>query len=376
MKHIQTFFLRVAARCNLNCNYCYVFKHSDQSWKTLPPFISTQTVILFTNRLRDYINEVKIKNIYVVFHGGEPLLIGESILLEYADIIREGLRGLAKVELSLQTNGVLLSDKFLKEAKKRNIGISLSVDGPKGVHDKNRKMHNGAGSFDSVMRGIEKLQRYPQLFQGVIGVIDPNTEPEEIFRFYKKNNLYNIDLLLPDANYDRPPIYRDSSPNTYTNWLIKAFDVWFISYQCLCFKTYENILKHLVGVDTSSDFFGSGELSYITIETDGSYHTSDILKVAYENASAMGISLFNASICDAINSNKVKEYNNLLKQENLPQECKLCEIKGICAGGCLPHRYSQYNRFNNPTIYCAEIKALVAHAKKNLTEQIARETRQ
>ena len=33
---INTFFLRVAASCNLNCDYCYVFKHRDKSWEKMP----------------------------------------------------------------------------------------------------------------------------------------------------------------------------------------------------------------------------------------------------------------------------------------------------------------------------------------------------
>lgn len=261
MEAIQTFFLRVSARCNLNCKYCYVFKHSDKSWRNLPPSISKKNVFLFAKRLRDYIQEVDLKDIYIIFHGGEPLLIGRPTLIEFADILSANLRDLVNVEFSLQTNGVLLSDSFLKEAAERDIRISLSIDGPKSVHDKNRIMNNGKGSFDSVMRGIEKLQKYPRLFQGVIGVIDPLSDPEELFSFYKTTNLFNIDLLLPDANYNRPPICREMFPNIYMKWLIKAFDIWFDSYQFLSFKTYENILARLLGIDASSDFFGFGELN-------------------------------------------------------------------------------------------------------------------
>ena len=369
MEIIKTFFLRVSARCNLDCKYCYVFKHNDQSWRNLPSSISKINVLLFANRLRDYIHEVDLKDIYIIFHGGEPLLIGKPTILEFVDILSTSLSDLVNVEFSLQTNGVLLSDSFLKEAAERDIRISLSIDGPQSIHDKNRIKHNGVGSFDNVMRGIEMLQKYPRLFQGVIGVIDPLSDPEELFSFYKINNLFNIDLLLPDANYNRPPIYRETSPNIYMKWLVKAFDIWFDSYQCLSFKTYENILERLLGMDASSDFFGFGELNYITIETDGSYHTTDTLKVAYENASSIGCNINNATISEAISSSKVKEYNNLLKEENLPNRCKLCNYKNICAGGSLPHRYSQNNQFDNPTIYCAEMKLLINHARNRLFDE-------
>ena len=373
MENIQTFFLRVSARCNLACNYCYVFKHRDMSWKNYPPVMSKKNIILFAERLKEYVTEKKLKDVYIIYHGGEPLLIGKSVLLEYTDIILSRLKDTACVEFSLQTNGTLLTDKFLEECDKRKIRISLSIDGPEDIHNKNRKMANGTGSFNRVFSGIQKLQKYPHLFQGVIGVINPYAEPEELLNFYKEAKLYNIDLLLPDANYERSPEYRDSSPNIYKNWLIKAFDAWFNKYQDLSFKTFENILKSLLGVDTSSDFFGFGKLSYLTIEADGSYHTTDILKVAYENASAMGVSLEDITIEKAIHHRKVEEYNNLLTKGNLPQICKSCDVRDICGGGSLPHRYSQAKGFDNPTIYCQEMRTLITHAKQRITDEIDKE---
>lgn len=76
--------------------------------------------------------------------------------------------------------------------------------------------------------------------------------------------------------------------------------------------------------------FGLGALDYLTIETDGSYHTSDILKVAFENASYLGMDLSKNTIEEALNSDKVKEYNHLLSIESLPPKCKNVNIQ-ICA---------------------------------------------
>jgi uncharacterized protein len=39
----------------------------------------------------------------------------------------------------------------------------------------------------------------------------------------------------------------------------------------------------------------------------------------------------------------------------------------------LPHRYSLKTGFNNPTIYCSEIKALIKHAENRLAEQLEKE---
>ena len=34
-------------------------------------------------------------------------------------------------------------------------------------------------------------------------------------------------------------------------------------------------------------------------------------------------------------------------------------MKEICAGGYLPHRFSRARRFDNPSVYCDDLKALI-----------------
>jgi len=371
---VQTFFLRVAARCNMNCDYCYVFNHRDQGWKKLPPIMEEKTIELFAKRLREYLLTNNIKQIFIVYHGGEPLLIGEKNILKYTDIIKSYLSDIVLVDFSIQTNGTLINKDFLNECQGRNIGISLSIDGPSNIHDKHRRLKNGDGSHRLVMSSLHLLLHdFPNLFQGVIGVIDPYSDPREILGFFKNEGIYNIDLLLPDATHDCPPKGKNLNPNLYKNWLIKAFDIWFSFFQDLSLRSFEYILQRIIGQNIHTDFLGFGELSYITIETDGSYHTTDILKITYENASAMGISLKTHSIEDAILHPNFREYNRLLKKYNLPRICKYCEVVEICGGGSLPHRYSSNNRFNNPTIYCDEMKSLILYARNRLISEIEHE---
>jgi len=371
LKLVRTFFLRVSARCNMTCDYCYVFKHRDQSWKKLPPTMDEETIVLFSKRVKEYVLANKIEQIYIIYHGGEPLILGESILLRYTDLIKSFLDDIVLIDFSIQTNGTLINKQFLNECQKRNIGISISIDGPFNIHNKHRKMKNGNGSYELVVSALRLLLKdFPDIFQGAIGVIDPYSNPKEILEFFERERVYNIDLLLPDATYDKPPKDREFNPNLYKNWLIEAFDMWFDSFQNLSVRSFEYILQRIIGQNVQSDFLGFGELSYLTIETDGTYHTSDILKITYEDASAMGISLKTNSIEDAISHPKFKEYNKLLAKDNLPGDCKICNVVDICGGGSLPHRYSHINGFNNPTVYCNEMKSLILHAQNRLLREI------
>lgn len=370
---INTFFLRVAASCNLNCDYCYVFKHRDKSWKKMPAKISEEVINKFSKRLHEYLKETNLGQANVIFHGGEPLFIGKNQLIKISDKIRAECGNNFSVLFSLQTNGTLIDKKFLDDCAERGIGISLSVDGPKNIHDYHRKYLSGVGSFKYVSKAITLLKNYPAIFEGIIGVINPNFTPDEVLSFYDNNNLTNIDLLLPDSTYVDLPLGREENPFLYSNWLIEAFDSWFFKHQKLHFRTFEYLLQSFLGLCFNLDTFGLGNLDYITIETDGSYHTSDIMKITYENASSIGFNLFDAPISKAVRSKKVLEYNELLSWNNLPIKCKNCEFGHLCGGGSLPHRYSNINGFNNPSIYCEEMMALFTHARERLFEEIEKE---
>lgn len=375
MPKVKTFFLRVASRCNFSCDYCYVFKHRDTSWKNYPPCMNRSLIKLFALRLRDYILESNIKEIDIIFHGGEPLTIGNDKIIEYSDIIRDIIGNNINIFFSIQTNGSLLSKKFIDRCLAKNISISVSLDGPDFIHDKHRITKNGTGSFDIVYNNIKLLRNYPSIFTGIIGVIDPEFPPSEIFKFYDENRLFNIDLLLPDSTYQDPPVGREQNKHLYSEWLSTAFDCWFKKYQNLHFRTFENILKAILGEPQNSDTFGLGELDYLTIESDGSYHTSDIMKISYENASAISGNLNNMSISEALNSDAVKNYNLLLNYSGLAEKCKKCKSLKICGGGSLPHRYSIENKFKNPSIYCEEMLCLIECASDLLKKELENEVK-
>lgn len=367
-KMVNTFFVRISSDCNLNCEYCYVFNHIDKTSRYLPNLMSFDTINLLIERLKDYQYKYNLDELLIVFHGGEPLLMGPKRFTEVLKLISSGLSDIVKLGFSVQTNGSLLTKQYTTLFKKFDVGVSVSIDGPQKYHDIYRVDKKGIGSWERVIKGIKEIQKYPELFSGTISVINPQVPPRKLFEFLQENNILVTDFLLPDGNYDRIPKHKDSEVNIYIDWLVEAFDVWFAEYQNITVRVFENVLESVSGLDVSSDVFGGGELSYLTIETDGSYHTSDILKTTYEGASKTNLHLSSSSIEDVINSSSFIEYNFLLEEKNLPEQCQTCEEMKYCKGGCLPHRYSLNNGFDNPSIYCDEMKSLIQHARIRLIE--------
>jgi uncharacterized protein len=341
----------------------------------MPPAISQENVSLFSERLSHYLESAQIEQCVVVFHGGEPLLVGAERLALMARETRRTVGSKRQVDFSLQTNGTLLKRQDIEVLAGENIGISLSLDGPKAASDLHRLTPKGNSSFASVMRAFKLLQEYPKTFMGILSVVDPRITPKDLFEFFAPLNPPQLDFLLPDANYLTPPPFRNESPDIYVNWLLQAFDLWYDTYPDLKVRHFDTLLSTLAGIPSGTDAFGLGDVTLLSIETDGSYHDLDVLKITEQGASSLGYHLNNSSIEDVIQSPKLRHHRQLLRLEGLSEVCRSCPEVHICGGGAVPHRFNK-NGLRNPTIYCREMLSLIGHARKRIHETMDAESLQ
>lgn len=363
------FLVKVSSRCNLACDYCYVYEHADQSWRELPQTMDEATSDRFSRRLAEYVTDHSIKEVIVIFHGGEPLLAGPTTIARIAKKVRTALPLTTDVSFSVQTNGVLLTDAALDVLENARVGVSLSLDGPRDANDRHRLTKRGQSSFDAALGALERLKRRPNLFAGIISVIDPSVDGRTLLEFFHQHHPPRIDLLLPDANHLRPPPGRDKSPCLYVTWLTKTFDAWYDDFADLPVRTFDAVLAVAVGLPSKTDAFGLGDVTLLSIETDGTYHDLDVLKITEHGATSLGHSVHSAAIGDMANHERILAHRSLLTFDGLSAACKVCPEVLSCGGGAVPHRFGA-NGFDNPTVYCSEMLSLIRHARTRLLETL------
>ena len=173
--------LKVASRCNLDCDYCYVYHHVDQTWRSQPKFMSRETIEAFGYQLNRYLFDNLLDRFSVIFHGGEPLLCSADGLADARQTILNALSTSSELDFSVQTNGHLLTEEAIQKLENADIGVSLSLDGPKRVNDLHRIDHSGNSTFDGTYAALQRLiVSKSSIFQGIIAVIDPDVPPREI----------------------------------------------------------------------------------------------------------------------------------------------------------------------------------------------------
>jgi uncharacterized protein len=363
--------LKMASRCNLDCDYCYMYKHADQSWRSQPKLMSRATVDAFAQRLRDYVVLEGLKNFAVIFHGGEPLLYGATGLANAAATIQSTVGDKCKLEFSLQTNGVLLNTDSLDVLEAAGISVSLSLDGPRATHDRHRLTHAGESTYAETLRALELLRgRGGSIFRGVIAVIDPAFSPRDAFEFFAQFDLPRLDFLLPDATHSTPPVGRDLDPTLYERWICDALDLWFREFPSMPVRWFDAVLASRVGVPSPTDVMGFGAVSLLVIDTDGSYADHDVFKIVSPGAGRLNASVETESISAMSTHPSVLEHGHRLTLDGIASECRTCAVVDACAGGCVMHRAHATRGLAAPTVYCREMFALLKTGTRLLRDAL------
>lgn len=145
-------YILISGICNLRCKYCYAFYGSYKSREYAK--IMEEEVL---EKIPTLIEEFNIKS--VNFFGGEPLMSKNAII----KLIKK-LDKINGVEFSINTNGTLLTRDFVEILRSYDFSVTVSLDGPRLIHNANRITLGSLGSFDLVMKGIKLLQEYKVRF--------------------------------------------------------------------------------------------------------------------------------------------------------------------------------------------------------------------
>jgi uncharacterized protein len=366
------FVLKITNRCDLKCDYCYVFEMADTSWRHRPALISPETLKLAADRIAEHVRTHRLDDVQIILHGGEPFLAGPAGIEAICTTLRSVIG--ANLDLRVQTNATRLTDRLLEVVRAQRIHVSVSLDGGRAAHDRHRRYADGRSSYALTSSAIERLRAAaPELFAGLLCTIDLANDPVEVYDDLLAFEPPVIDFLLPHGNWTDPPPGRSAGGGDapYGEWLAAVFDRWYgRSPRRTGVRMLDSIVGLLLGGHSTVETVGLSPVRLIVIDSDGSLEQADTLKSAYDGAAATGLNIAGHPLDAALGHPDV-----LARQRGaaaLCGTCRECALHPVCGGGLYAHRYrDDGSGFLNPSVYCPDLTHLVEHVRRRLVEDVA-----
>ncbi len=163
--NIVSLALDVTSRCNLACDYCYLRggengggRSGDGGRGAVRHGVEDMTPETAFACLEFLLEEASTDGAAsLVFFGGEPLLRSDLVLDVARRARREADQRGVRLDMHLTTNGTMLTPDIGSALHESGVTVLVSIDGPAGAHDGHRKLRNGGGSHDVIVRNLASL---------------------------------------------------------------------------------------------------------------------------------------------------------------------------------------------------------------------------
>lgn len=371
MKHLQLLIKPASSDCNLRCSYCFYMDESNKRDTFSYGRMSRETAETLIIKALDAAEE----SCTFGFQGGEPTLAGISFFEMFTELAekinKQKHDGTIDIRYILQTNAVLLDEKWMKLLKRHHFLTGVSLDGGRTANDTNRKDAGGQGTFRQVIQNIRRLQEY-KIDVNVLCVLNAqNAEKvEAIYHLFKKEGLIYQQYIpcLDPLGEKRGQRSWSLTPSLYADALMRLFDLWFTDITRgtpVSIREFDNWLMVLQGRKPAAcAWMGTCSMQNV-VEADGSVYPCDFYVLDDYRIGNVRDEGFEFSY-------KGEQFLFFKEYEKRGKECPKCKWYPLCRGGCARDYIECSDGIHN--YFCESYQKFFAYAIERLEWLVPRIT--
>lgn len=331
--------IHVAEGCNLRCSYCYADAGAELN--RMPRELMLKVV-------EKSIRELPSEALTIDFLGGEPFLLFDDIV----EAMRHGQRLASsqgkRVEFILQTNATLLTRERARLLRELSVGVGVSIDGPRHLHDRYRPRAAGTGSWNDVFRNLMQARDEGLRVAPLAVIHEPDTYTE-VLDFFVTHGFEQMRLNYTSVmgrardELEFPPDRAESFARGFLAMVAWANDWCNAHGKRLRIQDLNQMLAVLVTNDR--DYMcmrspcGLGD-SIISFGPRGEIYACE----EFERHTKATFLLGQTSETSLPEVVRASPNYHLLKQrrvEKIPK-CSRCHLRYICGGGCTHKTLAYY----------------------------------
>lgn len=363
----NTLWFVTARTCNLACSYCYQGADNHEADYLRPRGLQSIMSKAVADKALPWAldwtpQEVALK---VVFYGGEPTLawpLIKAVVPEWEEAFKQAGK---RVEFSLTTNGTMLDGESRVFMDKHDMGLLVSLDGPRESQDVSRPAKTGNGSSWDIIDPQGLLDWRPTL--EVAWVLAPRGPwsrealDKMLHMGFRRVN-FNLDFLQewPLEEQARLQDFGQhvgrlcASGALLSNW-VKKYDK---------AGTEDNKMERPCGTNVhgmlaltpEGDLFPSQEMAFTVYEDGRAPGTVDHYRVGNVN---------NTPVIDPVASARISILRTADMKPPAGFDCNDCVAKSACIGGCHCRYVGQdgvdpAQRMDIPVGNCQSLRAMMS----------------
>jgi uncharacterized protein len=342
---LSTIVLNTNSGCNLSCTYCYKEDLAAPANGTKMSFdtaVKSIEMLLAEGETRDRFN--------IVFFGGEPLSNMPLIrqVVDYAEARADEIG--KKVDFLLTTNATLLTEEIVDYFNDHRFGLTISMDGPQAIHDRNRRTVGGGGSYEVVAEKARMvLSRFNArpvgarvtLTAGITDVVGIWHHLVNELGFHEVGfaPVTSTENTLFALNGDELIDLFDSMKELGRRYVEAA-----IEGRNIGFGNLHQLMSDLSEGMTKSLPCGAG-VGLLAVDTEGGVNLC-------HRFTGSDLPTFGHVDHGGIDKPALGKFIES-RLDRTDTGCETCRIRNLCSGGCYHESYARYNDPIHPTYhYC------------------------
>ncbi|MCO5316341.1 MAG: anaerobic sulfatase maturase [Solirubrobacterales bacterium] len=345
------------AQCNLDCDYCF-FLSKEMLYPDSRFRMSERTLDEYIRQLIEA--HAFAPEVMIAWQGGEPTLMGLDFFRRSIELVGKYLRPNQKAVHTIQTNGTRLDGEWAAFFKEHGFLVGISIDGPKEIHDTYRVTRGQTGSFDQVMRGLGYLKEAGVEWNVLTTVHAANADRgREVYCYFRDvlgagymQFIPIVERVEAAAEDGETPwsTWRDRPLYTQHGHYVTGRSITGEGYGRFLIDVFEEWIRHDIGrvyvqmFDVAlANWYGAPPTLCIHSETCGTSlaieHNGDLYACDHfvEPDYLLG-NIHETHMVDLVASPEQRRFGTD-KRDTLPRQCRECEVRFACHGGCPKDRF-------------------------------------
>ena len=323
-----TLIFKPTYACNLACSYCY-----NEGWRdTRGESMSISEAKCAISWVIDYCRKRGVKSIRVIWHGGEPLLMGASFIQETIDFYLSAFKTAGiSVKNLIQTNATLINEEFVNIFRKYfNSSIGFSFDYQSGC----RCFPNGKDASDIILCKAEWAKSQGIKIGAIMVCGKQNIgKMEEIFSFMAERDIsfkFSRPFLPYKPSQRASSCIQEISDSEYLSCVCDLVDIALRQKSSrlasLCSTVGGYITSYLVGKMSVCSQNGQCIMSHLSIGPHGDIYPCGRFS---DNSFRLGNYLTDSP-------EVVIKKSEMMHKEHgqFDYNCQNCKYLKLCNGGC------------------------------------------